>query len=318
MSHTQTAVIGGGGFIGRHVVSALATAGHTPVVVSQEEVSLGDVEVRVVDVTDTKAAAAALDGCSSVIHLAARAGGIQMHDTSGLYRSNRTVTDSVLEACAIRGISDVFIASSQVVYRNAEGPLDETSPIVSSVDNPTQYAWSKASDEVIARWWGSTDGRRVVIGRFGNIYGAGASYDDAHSTVVHALIRRFCEAQSGSRVEVWGDGSAVRSFLYVADAAAGVVAALNRGEPGGVYNIDSGVAHTIADVAMTINEVVGNDLELVFDATKPSGVSFRVGSVDRLGALGFKPTVSLKDGIAATVADFRNRTSNGEFLVGDV
>ena len=288
MSDTQTAVIGGGGFIGRHVVSALVAQGHTPVVVSQENTPFEGVEIRVVDVTDTEAAAAALDGCSSVIHLAARAGGIQMHDTSGLYRSNRTVTDSVLEACAIRGISDVFIASSQVVYRNAEGPLDETSPIVSSVDNPTQYAWSKASDEVIAKWWGSTDGRRVVIGRFGNIYGAGAPYGEARSTVIHALIRRFCEAKPGSRVEVWGDGSAVRSFLYVADAAAGVVAALDHGEAGAVYNIDSGVAHTIADLAKTINEVVGNDLELVFDPSKPSGVPFRVGSVDRLAGVGVR------------------------------
>lgn len=313
MSHTQTAVIGGGGFIGRHVVSELLAQGHTPVVVSQEYSTIDGADVRVADVTDTAVTAEALDGCTSVIHLAARAGGIQMHDTSGLYRSNRTVTDSVLEACAARRITDVFIASSQVVYRNAESPLEETSPIVSSVDDPTQYAWSKASDEVIAKWWGSTDDRRVVIGRFGNIYGAGAPYDETRSTVIHALIRRFCEAKSGSRVEVWGDGTAVRSFLYVADAAAGVVTALTHGEPGAVYNIDSGVAHTIADVARTINEVVGNELELVFDPSKPSGVAYRVGSVDRLAALGFEPSVPLHDGIEATIADFHNRANHGEF-----
>ncbi|MCZ7533569.1 MAG: NAD-dependent epimerase/dehydratase family protein [Acidimicrobiia bacterium] len=318
MNHTQTAVIGGGGFIGRHVVSALTDAGHTPMVVSQEHTPFDGVEVRVADVTDTAATTEALEGCTSVIHLAARAGGIQMQDTSGLYRSNRAVTDSVLDACATLGIADVFIASSQVVYRNAEAPLDETAPIVSSTDDPTQYAWSKASDEVIAKWWGSTHGRRVVIGRFGNIYGAGAPYDETRSTVVHALVRRFCEAGPGSGVDVWGDGSAVRSFLYVADAAAGVVAVLDRGVPGGVYNIDSGVPHTIADLARIINRAVGNDLELVFDSTKPSGVPYRVGSIDRLTALGFEPSVSLSDGIDATVDDFRSRASDGEFSVRDV
>jgi nucleoside-diphosphate-sugar epimerase len=217
------------------------------------------------------------------------------------------LTDSVLEASAANGIDDVFLASSQVVYRNATGPIDEGSPIVSSVDSPTQYAWSKATDEVVGRWWGEKDNRRVVIGRFGNIYGPGAPYEANRSTVVHALIRRFSEAEQGSTVEVWGDGSAVRSLLYVRDAAAAVVAVLQHGESGAVYNIDSGVPMSIMDLAREINERVGRDLHLVFDPTYPAGVPYRVGAIDRLLELGFGPQVGLETGLEATIADFRSR-----------
>ena len=223
------------------------------------------------------------------------------------------MTDTVLEACATTGIDDVFLASSQVVYRSSKDVLDEGSPIVSSVDSPTQYAWSKATDEVVGRWWGEEGNRRVVMGRFGNIYGPGAPYGENRSTVIHALIRRFSEAEQGSTVDVWGDGTAVRSFLFVGDAATGVVAVLRDGEGGSVYNIDSGIAVSIKDLATEINNIVGGDLRLVFDADKPTGVPYRVGSIDQLAAIGYRPSTTLTEGLAATIADFRSRRAAADF-----
>ena len=108
----------------------------------------------------------------------------------------------MVEACRRIGIQEVFLTSTQVVYRSSLLHLDEGAPILSSRDAPSQYAWSKASDEVIGRWWGEENGARVVIGRFGNIYGPGAPYGEDRSTVVHALIQRFAEAPPGSTVEV--------------------------------------------------------------------------------------------------------------------
>jgi nucleoside-diphosphate-sugar epimerase len=310
MNLGDVAIVGGAGFIGTHVVAAVRDAGGTPVVLNQELAPHLDCEVRVVDVLQPEELVGALDGCQSVIHLAARAGGIQMQHAAGIFRANRTLTDNVLEACAANGIDDVFLASSQVVYRSSVDALDEESPIVSSVDSPTQYAWSKTTDEVVGAWWGEKDDRRVVIGRFGNIYGPGAPYGENRSTVIHALIRRFSEAESGSIVEVWGDGSAVRSFLYVGDAAAGVVAVLQNGEGGSVYNIDSGIPVSIMDLAMEVNDRVGNDLHLVFDADKPTGVPYRVGSIDRLAVIGYQPSTSLTDGLTATISDFQTRKSS--------
>jgi GDP-L-fucose synthase len=307
MSLGTVAIVGGGGFIGRHVVAAVRDSGGTPVVVSQEEVQFPDTEVRLADAAHLGEITDALAGCTSAIHLAARAGGIQMQHSAGLFAANRLVTDNVLEACALQGINDVFLASSQVVYRASATAMDEKSPIVSSADAPSQYAWSKATDEVVAGWWGQEGGHRVVVGRFGNIYGPGAPYGPSRSTVIHALVRRFSEAEPGSVVEVWGDGSAVRSFLHVRDAAVAVVAVLERGESGGVYNIDSGVPVSIMALASEINDRLGTNLQLIFDSEKPAGVPYRVGSIDKLAAIGYQPSTSLADGLAETISDFRQR-----------
>jgi nucleoside-diphosphate-sugar epimerase len=303
----HVAIVGGAGFIGSHVVDAVQDAGGTPVVLNQDLAAHLDCEVRVADAANLEELVGALDDCDSVIHLAARAGGIQMQHAAGIFRGNRALTDTVLEACAANGIDDVFLASSQVVYRSSSDALEEGSPIMSSVDSPTQYAWSKATDEVVGLWWGEESNRRVVVGRFGNIYGPGAPYGENRSTVIHALIRRFTEAEPGSTVEVWGDGSAVRSFLYVGDAAAGVVAVLRDGESGSVFNIDSGIPVSIMDLAREINDAVGTDLQLVFDADRPTGVPYRVGSTDRLTAIGYRPSTTLTDGLGATISDFRER-----------
>ena len=311
MTPGDVAIVGGAGFIGTHVVAAVRDAGLSPVVLNQIEAPHLDCEVRVADASRLDELVGALDGCGSVIHLAARAGGIQMQHTAGIFRTNRTLTDTVLDACAESGIDDVFLASSQVVYRSSTHALEESSPIVSSVDAPTQYAWSKATDEVVGLWWGEQVGRRIAVGRFGNIYGPGAPYEVSQSSVIHALIRRFSEAEPESTVEVWGDGSAVRSFLHVGDAAAAVVAVLRHGEQGSVYNIDSGAPVSIMDLAKEINDRIGNDLHLVFDADKPTGVRYRVGAIDKLRELGSQPQVSLEAGLAETIADFRSRYLHG-------
>ncbi len=307
MTLSNVAIVGGAGFIGSHVVTAVQQAGGHPIVVGMERAPYLNCEVRVADASNVDDLTGSLEGCTTVIHLAARAGGIQMQHVAGVFRTNRLVTDNVLEAGRRNAIRDVFLASSQVVYRESSAAVDESSPILSSVDAPTQYAWSKATDEVAGRWWADEHEARVVVGRFGNIYGPGAPYAKDRSSVVHALVRRFAESPPGSTVEVWGDGSAVRSFLFVEDAARAVVTVLQQGTAGSVYNIDSGEPVSIKNLAGEINRQVGNDLHLVFDPTKPAGVPYRVGATDKLSEIGFQPQVDLEVGLAATIADFRSR-----------
>ncbi len=307
----KVAIVGGAGFIGTHVVAAVKEAGGHPIVVGEEQAPHLECEVRVADASNVDALTESLAGCTSVIHLAARAGGIQMQRSRGVFETNRLLTDNVLEACRRNSIVDVFLTSSQVVYRESSVAMDESSALLSSVDNPSEYAWSKATDEVVGRWWGEEHGARVVIGRLGNIYGPGAPYSQDRSTVVHALVQRFAEAAHGSAVEVWGDGSAVRSFLFVEDAARAVVTVLQNGTAGSVYNIDSGEPVSIRDLAGEINRQIGDNLSIVFDPAKPSGVLYRVGSIDRLRGIGYRPEVSLDVGLAETISDFRSRNPLG-------
>lgn len=305
-------VTGGHGFIGRHVVAALDQAGAKPVSVAQSAAKThSDLpgESIAVDLEDGDRVAAVVQGFDFVIHLAARAGGIQFQQegAADIFTSNRLITDNLLAACAASEVERAFIASSLVTYRPSAEPLTESHPQLGPADRPNPYAWSKITDEVAATWHPDLE---VVVGRFGNVYGPGAPFDPDRSTVVHALIDRAARLDDGEDLVVWGDGSAVRSFVYVGDAAQAVLIALTEGQPGEAYNIDGGAEVTIAGLASTVRDVVNPSLNLVFDPSKPAGAPYRVASIDKLAALGYRPVVALADGLRQTLEWYRETVSS--------
>lgn len=278
-------VTGPAGFIGTALVRCLVERG---------------VEVhalRGVDLREPGALEGRVPRGADVVHLAARAGGIgfQEADHAAVFRENTAITRAVLAAAAGAPARRVFLASSAVVYAaDAPEEIPETGPLVRPAQ-ATGYAWSKLTDEAAAAW---TRGCEVVVGRFANVYGPGGPA----STVVHGLIRRAVSERASGRLTVWGDGSAVRSFLYVDDAARAVLAVLERGAAGGVYNLDASEPVAIRDLAALVRDAVDPGLALSFDATRPSGPARRVLDTARLRALGWQPQVDLSTGIAATAA----------------
>lgn len=306
-------VTGGHGFIGRHVVAALDQAGAKPVSVAQSAAtSHADLpgDSIAVDLEDGDRVAALVEGFDFVVHLAARAGGIQFQQegAADVFSSNRLITDNLFAACASSQVERIYIASSLVTYRPSAEPLTEAHPQLGPADRPNPYAWSKITDEVAAAWHPQLD---VVVGRFGNVYGPGAPFQPDRSTVVHALIDRAARLGDGEDLVVWGDGTAVRSFVYVGDAARAVLIALTEGDPGEAYNIDSGTEVTIAELASTVRDVVNPSLNLVFDPSKPAGAPYRVAAIAKLAALGYQPTVSLEDGLRRTLEWYRENVSSG-------
>ena len=257
-------------------------------------------ESVLLDLEDTAAVKAAFSGVDKVIHLAARAGGIQFQETGDgdIFDSNRRMTDNVLTAAGEQHVRRTFLTSSLVAYRQAAEPLTEAHPFVGLADEPSPYAWSKISDEVVAQWHSDVE---TVVGRLGNVYGPGAPFDTPGTTVVHALIDRAARLSDGDDLVVWGDGKATRSFVYVEDAAGAILSVLSNGADGTAYNIDSGLAVTISELAETVRNQVNPTLNLVFDDSKPVGFPYRVGSIDSLTSLGYSPAVGLEEGIAATV-----------------
>lgn len=305
-----TLITGGHGFIGRHVVSAVAESGAKPLAVVQKGgTQLDGLPGSFVesDLEDPVEVADALAYATKVVHLAARAGGIQFQTEGGqgVFATNRRMTDNILEASIRADVDRLFLASSSVIYKALMRPTEEGDPQLGPDDGPNPYAWSKITDEVVASWYTELD---TVIGRFGNVYGPGAPFDPSRSTVVHALIDRASRLQDGDDLVVWGDGSAVRSFVYVEDAARAVTSLLESGKRGEAYNIDSGEPVTIAHLAEVVRDAVNPSLGLVFDESKPSGSPYRVSSTAKLLGLGFRPTTSLESGIEATVAWYRSRS----------
>jgi len=307
----RVCVTGGHGFIGRAVVTQLAAAGAAEILVpyrpgTEPVASLPGVHVEA-DVRDADSVGRVAAGCDLVVHLAARSGGIAFQrdgtasGQAGVLAENHAMTQSVLAAAAAGGVRRVFLASSAVVYRG-EGALDEDAPLVTPGDGSvTGYAWSKLTDEALGSWYARAGAIEVVIGRFGNVYGPGGP----RSTVVHALVTRALSAPRGGTLVVWGDGSAVRSFVHVDDAARAVLGLLERGESGAVYNIDNSQPVTIERLAVTICDVVGRQLSVQFDHSKPTGPRHRVPDASRIRRLGFAPLVPFDQGIERTVAAFR-------------
>lgn len=299
-------ITGGHGFVGGALVRYLAASGAQLSCPYRPGARAAGLPATVfeADLLQPGALDDALADVDLVVHLAARSGGIQFQhvDHGEVWAENTAVTRHVLMSSTKAQVRRVFLASSGVVYAaSSESLLSEESPTVGPPARVSGYAWSKLTDEVLGMWTWASGGPEVVVGRFANVYGPGGSFDPARSTVVHALVRKAVEARDG-RLEVWGDGTAVRSFLHVDDVARAIVTILEHGEAGGTYNCDASEPVTIARLAEIVRDAVDANLDLAFDPSRASGPTRRVLDTARLRSLGFSPEVSLAAGVATVVA----------------
>jgi hypothetical protein len=163
-----------------------------------------------------------------------------------------------------------------------------------------ESAWRLASSGDIGK-------AQVTIERYmfpANLYGPGDNFDPSSSHVIPALILKMIEARnSGAKdVEVWGTGKPTREFLYVDDAAAGIVKAAERYDSPEPLNIGSGAEISIADLASLIAELTGFRGKLVFDKSKPDGQPRRALDVSRAKkAFGFEAATDFREGLRATI-----------------
>lgn len=314
------AVTGADGFLGNHVVEALRGQDVEVIEVVGPRGTKDRAPVRKADLRRAEDAAGAVAGAASVVHLAARSGGIQLQQAGamGLFHDNVSMTHNVLSAAAADGCGRVFLASSAVVYSSlaTEHPLTESARTISPPrEDVDAYAWGKLTDEQLGRWVGRDRGLEVVVGRFDNVYGPGASFDPSRSTVVHALAKKAVDAAPNGVVEVWGTGKAQRSFVHVRDAARAVVTVLDIGESGRPYNISATGGVMIADLAERLAELAGDDMQLRFRPDKPDGEPRRVLDPAALQGLGFEATVSVGDGLQEVVDEYQRTDQRGSSVL---
>jgi GDP-L-fucose synthase len=142
-----------------------------------------------------------------------------------------------------------------------------------------------------------------------NLYGPGDNFDLESGHVIPALIRRFLEAvaRGEDKVELWGDGTPTREFLYVEDAARAFRLALERYDGAEPVNIGSSMEISIAELANLVAELIGFDGRIRWDASKPNGQPRRRLDTSRARErFGFEATTSLRDGLNATIASYRS------------
>jgi GDP-L-fucose synthase len=246
----------------------------------------------------------------AVILAAARVGGIHANNSrpAEFIRDNLLIQDHVIDAAQRSGVDKfVFLGSSCIYPKLAEQPIREDS-LLSGPLEPTNewYAIAKIAGVKLCQALRREYGFNAICLMPTNLYGPGDNFDLQQAHVLPALLRRIHEAKrdGSASVTVWGSGAPRREFLHVDDLADAVVYLLHEydGEP--IVNIGWGKDISILELAELLVSAIDYTGQLVFDTTKPDGTPRKLLDVGRLTALGWAPTIALREGIQSTYAWF--------------
>jgi nucleoside-diphosphate-sugar epimerase len=310
---SRVLVTGGAGTIGSAVVRRLLRdpawevriADHRPAPDWMRE----GCEVQVGDLRDPVQSAAAVAGCSHVIHLAAIVGGIaNFHQLPfTLTEVNNALSGAVVHACVDAGVERyVYVSSSMVFERATEFPTTEAH--LASCPAPySAYGFSKLSGEIYARAANEQHGLRYTICRPFNAYGPGEVPDPHEPGIAHAVPDLIHKVLAGQRpLQIFGSGEQTRTLTHVDDIADGIVTAMaSPAAENEDFNISASEERTVAEIAQIIWEACGRAPEafaLEHLPSFPVDVQRRWPSVEKAERqLGWRAQINLRDGIAQTV-----------------
>ena len=240
----------------------------------------------------------------AVFVAAARVGGIwanQARPAEFLY-DNLAIASNVIHAAHATGVEKLqFLGSSCIYPRLAPQPIPEDALLTGALEPTNQwYAVAKIAGLMLARAYREQHGDDFISAMPTNLYGPGDNYDLESSHVLPALIRKAHEAKLAGRRElaIWGTGTPLREFLHVDDCADALVFVMKHYSDAEHINIGSGEDLPIAELARVVADVVGLDGEIVLDRSKPDGTPRKLMSGAKLAALGWRPSIGLRDGIA--------------------
>jgi nucleoside-diphosphate-sugar epimerase len=197
------------------------------------------------------------------------------------------------------GVPRYFFSSSVCVYRDmrhGEPEMTEKEAVPANPDN--EYGWEKLYAERMALAYERNRGMKVRIARFQNCYGPEGTWRGGREKAPAALCRKIAESEDGGTIEVWGDGTAVRSYTYIDDMVEGIYM-LMQSELQGAVNIGCPEYATVDELAEVIAEVSGKKITTKH-VDGPVGVQSRNFSNGRIYSIGWQSKFSLKKGIALT------------------
>jgi GDP-L-fucose synthase len=296
---TRIYVAGHQGLVGSAIVRHLKGQGFSDVVgASSAEVDLRDpVAVRAwFDRTRPRV----------VIDAAARVGGIiaNCQEPVEFLSDNLRIQLNLIDTAHAFDVERLLFLGSSCIYpKFAAQPIREDSLLTGPLE-PTNdaYALAKIAGIMHVDGYRREYGRRWISAMPTNLFGPGDNFDLKRSHVLPALIRKFHEAglRGEGEVVVWGTGTPRREFLCTDDLAAACLFLLEHYDEPGPINVGVGEDLEIRDLARIVAEVVGYRGRIVYDTTRPDGTPRKLLDVSRLAALGWKPRIGLRDGIADT------------------
>jgi nucleoside-diphosphate-sugar epimerase len=301
-------VCGAGGFIGGHLVKKLKHEGYwvRGADIKRHEFSPNSAdEFLLLDLREQPNCEAAMSvpgtRLDEVYQLAADMGGMGfIHSAECEIMHNSALINIYMTHTAAKlGIPRYFFSSSVCVYRDmrpGEPEMTEAEAVPANPDN--EYGWEKLYAERMAMAYERRYGMQVRIARFQNCYGAEGAWRGGREKAPAAICRKVAEADDGGTVEVWGDGSAIRSYTHVSDMVDGIFR-LMHSDLRGAVNIGCPQYVSVNELVCTTARVAGKRVN-VRHVDGPVGVQSRNFSNARIYSLGWRPKVFLEEGIALT------------------
>ena len=308
-------VTGGAGFVGVNLIKRLLDLGakvsatlHTKPAVVQ------DPRVRYVqtDLRRPEDCSAAVRGADYVFMCAANTSGAAVMAKTPLAHltPNVLMNVSMLDAAYQAGVKKFLFISSNTVYPLTDFPVKEDDVTNEFYKSYFIVAWMKRFTEIVCEMYATKIAKpmQVCVVRPANIYGEYDDFEWETSHVIPALIRKVVERHKP--LEVWGDGTDLKEFIYVQDFITGMLLAMEKIEGFDPINIATGRPCTVRDVLAALLKVDRfDDANIVYDTSKPTMIPKRL--IDVLKArdeLGFEAAVSLEDGLRRTVDWYRAKT----------
>lgn len=246
----------------------------------------------------------------AVVISAARVGGIManQNEPAQFIFENLAIAQNIIHSSWLNSIEKLLFLGSSCIYpKFSEIPIKEESLLSGTLEKTNEpYAIAKIAGIKLCQAYMRQYGCRFISVMPCNLYGPGDLYDDARSHVIPALIQRFHKAKinRSTEVTIWGTGNPRREFLYIDDLADALVFLLKNYEDEIQINVGTGEDIPILELAHTIANIVGFKGEIKTDPSRPDGTYRKVMDNGRLKNMGWKPQISLEQGLSQTYDSF--------------
>ena len=237
---------------------------------------------------------------------AAKVGGILANDTypADFLYENLAIETNIIHAAHQSGVEKLLFLGSSCIYpKFADQPIDEEALLTGSLEPTNEwYAIAKIAGIKMCQGYRRQYGDDFISAMPTNLYGPGDNFELASSHVIPALMRKAHSAKidQADSFTIWGTGTPLREFLHVDDAADALVHLMQNYSDELHINVGSGTDLPIGELAELIADVVGFDGEIVRDTSKPDGTPRKLMKADRLKALGWQPSIDLREGLTGT------------------
>lgn len=324
MTQETVVVTGAGGFIGGHLVADLRRRGYRHIravdvkPLHEWYQSFWDVENLQFDLQDQPACYRALEGADEVYNLAADMGGMGfIENNRALCMLSVLINTHMLMAARDLNVSRYFFSSSACVYAADKQTHAEVTALKESDAYPAMaedgYGWEKLFSERMCRHFREDFGLHTRVARYHNVYGPNGTFQGGREKAPAAICRKVIEAKLSGRheIEIWGDGSQTRSFMYIEDCVKGTQAIMHSDilDP---INLGSSELVTINQLVDIAEDIAGIKLSRRHDLSAPQGVRGR-NSDNRiiLDRLGWEPSISLRAGLEQTYRWIHDQVTSG-------